>query len=317
MTLSRPLPLALLGAALLGALWALPTQAAANDQPATGGQAPGIYGMQALVKSFEAIAGDMKAGCGFRPGEVAFGALFLNVGGSHLRTVELTAGERYAFSAGGDEDVVDVELSLFDWAGNVVATETERAPQARLSITPEVTGTYSLQVTLTESAAQSFCGFVIAGTDGQPTSGSSVQSTVATAAVFIDGMVEEMDGEGMKCGLMTAEQTLSMWGGIVGGESAIAVPSYQPGLGLLAVAGLCGDEEGNIDIRTIDRFGKTLGEDESPESLGSVVYESDNTETWTYLINRSGDGQPRVGMTVGLRIQKPETLEASRRQMMR
>lgn len=127
------------------ALWAIPSMATVAGAKRTASR---------IAATFESLGYNVRDS--YRYGLLAIGA-------SHTTSTTLYEGSSYVFIAGGDEDVFNVDVRVYDENGVLVARDSDRADVAVAKVTPRWTGTFYIKITMAECAGDGAYWVLVTG----------------------------------------------------------------------------------------------------------------------------------------------------------
>ena len=132
-------------------------------EPAAGGiEGPVKFMLQALGR----VAGEARQledgrRFGFEEGICLLGS-YIQQGNTTALDHQLEGGRTYVFLGGGDDDVRDADLFIFDAAGRRVAQDTDNDPTPVVTFTPKFDGRYSILLRLHDCRTPAgFCALAI------------------------------------------------------------------------------------------------------------------------------------------------------------
>jgi hypothetical protein len=139
-----------------------PTRAPAPaPTPRSGEFRPGIHMTAAIARVLGgAVAAEQKTNLGFDRGVTFMGA-FLRPQSSINWRIKMQAGARYAFFGGGDDGAIDVDISVYNSLGQLLARDQVANAKPIVGFTAMETGAYVVRITLARATRSSFCALAI------------------------------------------------------------------------------------------------------------------------------------------------------------
>ncbi|MFW5734751.1 MAG: hypothetical protein ACOCWR_06795, partial [Oceanidesulfovibrio sp.] len=98
---------------------------------------------------------------GYAIRELQMGALY--TGESYYFTTQLSAGIDYVFYAAGDQDLKGIEIRIFDENWQLVTADNRQLRQAEALFQVFWSGSYHVQVTITDAGADGAGWFLLTG----------------------------------------------------------------------------------------------------------------------------------------------------------
>jgi len=253
-----------LAAVALVALAAFAAAAVASDWT------PGKYMNQAMVRVMASTRKvTEKTKYGLDDASSCFIGAYMLEGNLVTTRIPLEGGTEYAFLAGGDDDVKDLDLYVYDADGDVVAKDEAKDSNPVVVFTPKESGKFKVVMKLVSTKDKgSFCAYATlrAGGFDVPT------SNLAGAWGKLLGMCQRVydklgwaafhDGDGELCligSIMTEGQTLTQ-GGI-----ELEDRPY-------AFLGTADSQAQDIDIKLADTDGDIVAQDQESDATPVVLY---------------------------------------------
>lgn len=224
---------------------------------------------QALTRVMTSARGvTEKTKYGLDDGSNCFMGALLKVGGEATTTLPLKAGETYAILGGGDDDAKNVDLTLEDANGKVVAQDVEKDAIPVVEYKVPASGSYRVVLKLTEGASQnSFCAFATLRAGGFDVPTQNLELSAARLMTLCRAIVEKTGG----AGFLDTEGEWALVGSILKQGEALTQSGIDLPAGNHAFAAVGDTQAQDIDLALL-KGGKVLDEDSEDDPNPVLIY---------------------------------------------
>lgn len=238
--------------------------------------APGKYLDQAMTRVIASVRKVTdKTAYGLDDQSSCFIGAYLEEGKSvGAATIPLTGGIEYAFMAGGDDDVNDLDLELRDSDGEVVAKDVATDSNPVVVFTPKEDGKYKVVMKLVSTKAKgSFVAYALLRKGGYDVPIKNLQ----TAWAALLGMCEKINDKLGWAAFHDGDDELCVIGSIMKEGETLS----QGGIDLAdrpyAFVGAADGQATDIDISVVDGDGDVLAKDTENDAIPIVLYSKGGT----------------------------------------
>ncbi len=209
----------------------------------------------------------------YRDGLASVGA-FVKEDNSFTFNLYLSSSEDYVFVGGGDDDVKDIDIIVYDSDGDIVAQDNDDDANPLVNFSPSHSGVYSIKLKLISCDANgSFCVMNFMQKDGVKPSTDKLDQAINKMVKIVNYVDDEkgtkfLDREGEICfyGFAFAEDgTNSQVNGIDLNEGE---KYYMLGMG--------DDDVNDIDLILMNSDGDKLDSDTEDDATPIITYTADD-----------------------------------------
>ncbi len=261
--------------------------ALAQDEPPEG-WGPGLFMGQAVRTVFEGI-GIMTedSNLGLIRG-VSFFATFLPANGSVQLTASLEEGQAYCLIGGGDEDCVDLDISVFGPDGEPVASDTLEDPRPVVDFTAPTEGAYTVKLELFNPEVPSFCAMAILGTGAWTCPTESMEQALVKFLATAEAMNEQT-------GALSFHDESNQWclyGGVMesGGSLLMSTITLEEGAHVFLAS--ADDDIQDLDLYLLDGEGGYLAADELEDAAPILTYQGERRSDYQLQAANVGSLEP-------------------------
>ena len=219
---------------------------------------------------------------GFANGICLFGGR-IQSGKSTGWTRSLTMGKNYVFVAGGDKNALDVDLTIKDSTGKVVAKDDDNQAVAAVTFAPQTTGTYNVTVTLHDSkkSQPAFASMAFLQEGGSKVSTDNLATALANNFALAEALNSEFAGK-IKLFFNDRANQWALFGSILnpGEERSFNKLRFSTGTGVFVAAG--DNNTSDVDLFLLNDSNKILAKDDDGD--GKSIFEADTVEGESYSI---------------------------------
>ncbi len=237
---------------------------------------PGKYLDQAMTRVISSVRKVTdKTAYGLDDQSSCFIGAYLEEGKSvGAATIPLTGGTEYAFIAGGDDDVNDLDIELRDADGDVVAKDVENDSNPVVVFTPKEDGKYKVVMKLVSTKAKgSFVAYALLRKGGYDVPIKNLQ----TAWTKLLNMCERINDKLGWAAFHDGEDELCVIGSIMREGETLT----QGGIDLedrpYAFVGAADEQANDVDIAVADGDGDVLAKDTENDAIPIVLYSKGGT----------------------------------------
>jgi hypothetical protein len=216
--------------------------------------------------------------------------------GSLTLNTPLTAGTTYMFLAGGDKDATDVDLEIFDPNGKKVAWDTTAFPEAIVTYTPTVSGTYPMKLTLFDSRERTsgknvscVCAAVILKKSGWKVAFANLDNATDNLSKLLSNVDQNVARKlGKRLYLNNASGQWAVYGGVLKKGFEMSVNTMNVGSGDRLFAGVSDGTATNMDLFYLNSKGqKVKGPDpKSPLPTPYILHTPTDANHGLRIVNR-------------------------------
>jgi hypothetical protein len=267
--------------------------------PAWAQRSAGIYLKQAVVRVTDntKVAGRL-TGYGYNDGISILGT-WLPAGGRSNFRLQLTAGVSYMFIAGGDNDAQDVDLEVFDDAGNQLAADTRVAPDALVVYTPAYSGWYRLRVALYRSRDNLPCACVLTilkrnGWDVPLGNLDNATDKLTNVLAEADQLLQR---QGRRLDLHKESNQWTVYGAVLAEKRDTDVINLSLGRGLRAFFAVGDQQAFDVDLFLLDNSNRIIAKDDRSNPEAYLIYQRGPGLHGLRMRNFVSRGRPALVMT--------------------
>lgn len=199
---------------------------------------------------------------------------FLRQGRPQYFTRPLEAGKVYAIFAAGSTEA-NIDLAVYDSAGNLVASDTEADGNPAVSFSPSVTDNYRVELSVVNQAEE-FGALVVMADGGLRIEAPILQHVfqrLLDSGAFASAKVQEM---GFPNGLIFHENDWAVQGVVLYPGEAIRQRGVQLDANSAVFSAVSHDESLNIDLEVIDAQSGQAWADTEPDGNPVVILDQPN-----------------------------------------
>lgn len=219
---------------------------------------------------------------GFASGICLFGGR-VQSGKSTGWTRSLTEGKTYVFVAGGDKNALDVDLTVKDSTGKIVAKDDDNQAVAAVTFAPQTTGTYTITLTLHDSkkSMPACAAMTFLQEGGAKVSTDNLTTALANNFALATALDSELRGKAKLFFNDTSNQW-ALFGAILapGEEKILNKLRFPEGTSVFAAAG--DDNASDVDLFLLDSSQKVIAKDDDGD--GKSIFEADTEEKTSYSL---------------------------------
>ncbi|RUL87557.1 hypothetical protein [Tautonia sociabilis] len=260
---------------------------------------PGVYMTQAMGRVMGAVrAISDKSDYGYDgPNTVCFMGGYFRPGATIGFNRHLERGRPYAFIGGGDEDAVDVDIEIFDEAGNLVAEDTKTDAEPTILYTPPRSGTYTIEVTLYDAPESCFCALAVLRQGGIDVPTENVVEATTKLIRHCLTIVDRVETAGFN----TEENQWAVWGAVYEQGQQITVDNVKLAKGVNVFIAAGDTQTIDIDVHLRNERDTLLVEDVLEDAEPRVVYEvGGGSGTYQVATTNASSRGPTLIMTAAL-----------------
>ncbi|HRI61791.1 MAG TPA: hypothetical protein PK228_18765 [Saprospiraceae bacterium] len=251
---------------------------------------PVDYMRQALANAIaRGLADERVSDLGFQKDECILGGYIL-AGQSINYTVTLNCDTKYGFVGGGDDDVADLDIHLYNSKGVEVAKDAKTNNYPVAIYTPVLTGSYTVKVKMFSTRTRgSFAGLIIKSDDGY-----NIPITLLAGAVTnLTSLIEKLYKPPVKrMGFMNGHWVL--YGCVLNEGRSKTLPKIPLSPSKLNAIIATGDQNvSDVDLFLYDSNEKLLEEHKGPEKHAAVVYEGSSGTTYQLKMKNARSSEDR------------------------
>jgi hypothetical protein len=261
--------------------------------PGSGEFRPGVHMSTAVARVLvSALNAERKTNLGFDRGVTFMGAFlrpqaFINWG------LKLQAGTSYAFLGGGDDGATDVDLTVLNAAGLVVARDQLTDAKPAVAFTPVESGSYTVRVTLSRASRASFCALAV-----MRQSGFTVPVNNMTTALKKIMAAGRLASQRASVRFHEERNQWALFGAVLrpGDTSTISGLNLE---GRQHVFLAAGDANARvIELALQDQFGNLVKRDPKPDSVAVVVANTPAGRYRLVLTNSQSTGPALIAAVI-------------------
>lgn len=200
---------------------------------------------------------------------------FLTNGKDVAFNIGLTKGKEYAFIGGGDNGVIDLDITVKDKSGKVVASDVADDAIPQVMFTAPASATFELKVTMAKSEKNggfATIGLLVKGGYDVPV--ENLAGALGSMIVQCEDVNKKVNNGGGKLYFASDNNQWGVFGSIVpmGGDSS--VNNITPGSGKRVLLSGGDKTTSDLDLVLTDRNGRTIKEDTDDDAYPRVVFDS-------------------------------------------
>jgi hypothetical protein len=199
----------------------------------------------------------------------------------------------YVLFAGGDEDAIDVDLTIVDENERQIAGDTRTDRLAMVIFKPPQTGSYTIRMKLYRGkGASSFCAFVVMRVDG-------VNVPAINLGMAGDNLIERCRAistlrglAGGSAGFLDRQGHGAVWGVVLGGDESKTIRNVPFGNKPVTILAAGDTQVRDLDLFLHDLDGKLLAEDIDPDATPLLRPEAGEERYHAITIKNAGAENP-------------------------
>ncbi len=219
---------------------------------------------------------------GFASGICLFGGL-VQSGKSTGWTRSLTEGKNYVFVAGGDKNALDVDLTVKDSTGKIVAKDDDNQAVAAVTFAPQTTGTYTITLTLHDSkkSMPACAAMTFLQEGGAKVSTDNLTTALANNFELATALDAELGGKA-KLFFNDRNNQWALFGTVMapGEERSLTNLRFPTGTSVFAAAG--DDNTSDVDLFLLDSSKKIVEKDDDGD--GKSIFDADTVDSMNYFL---------------------------------
>ncbi|MBL7798360.1 MAG: PPC domain-containing protein [Saprospiraceae bacterium] len=206
-------------------------------------------------------------------------------------TTTLNAGTLYAFVGGGDDDVTDLDIYLYNERGTEVARDAKADNSPIVTYTPTTTGRYTVRVKMYSTrTAGSFASMLIMSNRGYNIPVNTLKSAISD----LFSAVETICNNSTKMGYLSTTNQWAMFGCVLedGGSTTVSSIKLSGTRRSVIVGG--GDQNAfDVDLFLYDAQGNLLKKDEATDAHPLLIYSASATPEYQLKMKNARSGGNR------------------------
>lgn len=295
----------------LGGVFLIGTLFGGGAPPARAAESASGYMGQALAQMMAASRLlTQYTGLGLDGGGVCVVGVQLQPGQSYDLDRPFVAGEVYLLPVGGDEDVQDVDLTIFD-DDRPVAADGRRASLAAVEFRPSRSGYFRVRLTLSESKVTSFCSFAVLRSRGYHVPLGNLAVAGQRFLGLCSGLAEDLGAQKLNTSFLHEPGQAAVWGVVLPGGESHYISNVRLG-GRMSVALAAGDAQArNLTLSVKDSqeqiVGRRLIDDRQARPLACAAVEPQATDMYTITLTNAAQHAPATFALFGVvQVHAPE-----------
>lgn len=209
-------------------------------------------------------------------------AAFMTNGGETTFLRHFTRGEEYAIIGGGDDGVVDLDITILDKSGKAVASDTDADATPVVEFRAPATGQLTIKVQMAKAAKNggfATVGLLVKGGYRVPV------DNLAAALTNVIVQCEDVNKKTTKNVLFSSgNNQWAVFGSMVGQGKEITVENLTPGAGTRVWVSGGDTTTQDIDLFLLDSKGKVVGEDTDDDAVPRVVANTGRGEQYGFRV---------------------------------
>lgn len=205
-------------------------------------------------------------------GGICILAAFLTNGADATFVRHFAQGDEYAIIGGGDDGVVDLDLTVTNAAGRTIASDTDLDAKPVVTFTAPSAGMYTIKVTMAKAAKNG--GFATVGILMKGGYRVPVDNLAAALTSLIVQCEDVNDKTAKQVYFSSGNNQWAVFGSMVAQGGDQVVEKLTPGPGTRVFLSGGDKTTQDIDLFLTDANGKGLKDDTDPDAIPRVVYQT-------------------------------------------
>jgi len=248
---------------------------------------PGVYMGQAMTAVFSGIERMTRdSDLGLVDGVSVF-ATFLPAGKAVELSTTLEEGKSYCIVGGGDEDCVDLDISVSGPEGEPVATDMLKDASPVVSFVAEASGMHTLRMELYEANVPSFCAMAILAEDGWTCPPESMDQALTRFVHTCEGMSKERT-----LSFHDEPNQWCLYCGIIESGSALRMSTITLEEGSHTFVAAGDDDMRDLDLYLLDGNDATLASDDRVDDVPIVTHQGATASDYQLRAVNADSAQP-------------------------
>lgn len=217
----------------------------------------------------------------------------LDVAETYTLTRDFQQGRTYVLFAGGDEDALDVDLTITDGNDRQLAGDTDTERLALVWFEPPQSGTFTIRMRLHRGQAKnSFCAFVVMRANG-------VNVPAINLGTAGDGLMDRCRAlnslrelVGGKVGFLDREEHGAVWGAVLEADQSQSISNVPFGAKPVTILAAGDTQVRDLDLFLHDQQGNLLAQDTAPDAVPALRRQAGVDRYHTITLKNAGAGNP-------------------------
>ncbi|MBX2891512.1 MAG: hypothetical protein KF734_11325 [Saprospiraceae bacterium] len=220
--------------------------------------------------------------------DVCMMGTYLSAGETVGFTTQLSSGVAYAFVGGGDDDVTDLDIFLYDAQGKELTKDTKTDNSPLVTYTPATTGSYTVKVKMFSTKTPgSFASLLIMSDAGYTIPIKTLKAALSDLFSMMEALCQKIN----KMGFLSTNNQWAMFGCVLDEGKSTQISNIRLSSSKLSAIIGGGDQNAfDVDLFLYSKGGTLLKKDDATDAHPVVTYKGSAGSEYTLKMKNARSG---------------------------